>query len=111
MTATADLQTLLTRARGGAVLVVGDLMLECDVTVTEPKGAFVLEVSRGIHRYQARFDPPISNGKYTFEAHDRCVIRVHTDRGLAGIGLGHGGTGLRGAPRMIAATVDTCGPR
>ena len=60
--------------------------------------------------YQARFDPPISNGKYTYETHDRCVVRVHTDVGLTGIGLGDGGTGVRGAPRMIAATVESLQP-
>ncbi|HZZ78956.1 MAG TPA: S26 family signal peptidase [Gemmataceae bacterium] len=35
---------------------VGDLMLECNVDVTEPKGEFCLELSRGIHRFQACFD-------------------------------------------------------
>lgn len=35
---------------------VGDLMLECNVDVVEPKGEFCLELSRGINRFQASFD-------------------------------------------------------
>jgi signal peptidase I len=35
---------------------VGDLMLECNVEVVEPKGEFCLELSRGINRFQASFD-------------------------------------------------------
>lgn len=35
---------------------VGDLMLECNVEVAEPKGEFCMELSRGINRYQASFD-------------------------------------------------------
>ncbi len=35
---------------------VGDLMLECNLEVVEPKGEFCLELSRGIHRFQASFD-------------------------------------------------------
>ncbi len=35
---------------------VGDLMLECDVQVVEPKGELLLELSKGIYRYQASWD-------------------------------------------------------
>ncbi len=42
---------------------VGNLMLECDVTVTEPKGMLVLELSRGIYRFQARIQ--LDSGKCT----------------------------------------------
>jgi hypothetical protein len=35
---------------------VGDLMLECKLTVVEPKGQFWMEVSRGVDRFQARFN-------------------------------------------------------
>lgn len=35
---------------------VGDLMLECDVKVTDPAGFFVLELSKGVDRFQARWD-------------------------------------------------------
>jgi signal peptidase I len=35
---------------------VGDLMLECKLTVEEPKGEFWMELSRGVDRFQARFD-------------------------------------------------------
>jgi signal peptidase I len=34
----------------------GDLMLECKLTVEQPQGEFWMEVSRGIDRFQARFD-------------------------------------------------------
>ncbi len=33
-----------------------DLMIECTVKVDKPEGTFVLELSRGTHRYQASFD-------------------------------------------------------
>ncbi|MCS7047525.1 MAG: S26 family signal peptidase, partial [Gemmataceae bacterium] len=35
---------------------VGDLMLECQVTAAKAEGEFWLELSKGIHRFQARFD-------------------------------------------------------
>ncbi len=35
---------------------VGDLMLECQVDVREPQGELYLEVSKGIHRFQACWD-------------------------------------------------------
>jgi signal peptidase I len=35
---------------------VGDLMLECNVEATKGEGEFVLELSKGIHRFQARWD-------------------------------------------------------
>jgi L-alanine-DL-glutamate epimerase-like enolase superfamily enzyme len=60
--------------------------------------------------YQAPLDPPISNGKYTYATHDRCVVRVHTDEGVTGIGLGDGGTGLVAAKEMIRATVESLRP-
>ncbi|MFO0964443.1 MAG: S26 family signal peptidase [Gemmataceae bacterium] len=34
----------------------GDLMLDCSVEVLEPRGEFWMELSRGIDRFQARFD-------------------------------------------------------
>ena len=34
----------------------GDLLLDCNVTVTEAKGQFWMEVCRGVDRFQARFD-------------------------------------------------------
>jgi L-alanine-DL-glutamate epimerase-like enolase superfamily enzyme len=60
--------------------------------------------------YQAPLDPPISNGKYTYATHDRCVVRVRTDEGVTGIGLGDGGTGLHAAKEMIRATVESLRP-
>jgi signal peptidase I len=35
---------------------VGDLMIDCEVKITDPQGEFVLELSRGIDRFQAKFD-------------------------------------------------------
>ncbi|HJT77139.1 MAG TPA: S26 family signal peptidase, partial [Gemmataceae bacterium] len=35
---------------------VGDLLLECDVTVEQPTGQLVMELSRGVDRFQARWD-------------------------------------------------------
>jgi hypothetical protein len=42
---------------------VGDLMLDCQVTVDKAEGEFWLELSKGIHRFQARFD--LSSGLCT----------------------------------------------
>lgn len=42
---------------------VGDLMLECNVDVTEPKGEFWIELSKGINRFQARWD--LASGQCT----------------------------------------------
>jgi hypothetical protein len=41
----------------------GDLMLECSLEVTEPKGEFWMELSRGIDRFRARFD--LATGRCT----------------------------------------------
>src|SRR5205823_2240661 len=35
---------------------VGDLMLNCKLTVDEPKGEFWMELSKGVDRFQARFE-------------------------------------------------------
>ncbi|HXG09720.1 MAG TPA: S26 family signal peptidase [Gemmataceae bacterium] len=42
---------------------VGDLILECEVTVEDPKGELVLELSRGVDRFRARWD--LASGKCT----------------------------------------------
>lgn len=42
---------------------VGDLMIECNVEVLEPKGEFLFELSKGHDRFQARWD--LSSGKCT----------------------------------------------
>lgn len=41
----------------------GDLMLECKLTVTKAEGAFLMELSKGINRFRARFD--LGTGKCT----------------------------------------------
>jgi signal peptidase I len=35
---------------------VGDLILECELKVAQPKGRFVLDLSKGVDRFQARWD-------------------------------------------------------
>jgi signal peptidase I len=35
---------------------VGDLMIECEVNVDKPEGEFVLELSKGVDRFQASWD-------------------------------------------------------
>jgi signal peptidase I len=35
---------------------VGDLMIECEVNVEKPEGEFVLELSKGVDRFQASWD-------------------------------------------------------
>jgi signal peptidase I len=47
-----------THGHGGAPTPnwVGDLMLECKLTVEEPKGEFWMELSKGVDRFQARFN-------------------------------------------------------
>src|SRR5262249_39176107 len=42
---------------------VGDLILECEVTVDDPLGELVLELSRGVDRCRARWD--LGSGKCT----------------------------------------------
>jgi signal peptidase I len=42
---------------------VGDLMIECDVTIDKPQGQLVLELSRGSQRFRAVFD--LASGECT----------------------------------------------
>lgn len=37
---------------------VGDLILECEVTVDRPSGELILELSKGVDRFRARWDLP-----------------------------------------------------
>jgi len=48
---------------------VGDLMLECDVKVEQPEGELTLELSKGVDRFQARWD--LSTGECTLYRNDR----------------------------------------
>jgi signal peptidase I len=50
---------------------VGDLILECEVAVDQPAGEFVLELSKGVDRFRARFD--LKNGTCT-------LLRVRGDK-------------------------------
>jgi signal peptidase I len=58
---------------------VGDLMIECNVEVVQPKGDFVLEVSKGHYRYQARWD--LATGKCGLKSTD--LAGKETDLGSA----------------------------
>ena len=49
-------------------------------------------------------------GIYTYATNDLSVVRIGTDEGLVGLGLGDGGTGLSEAPRLIDATVASLSP-
>jgi signal peptidase I len=51
--------------QGPAQNWVGDLMLECKLTVDKAEGSFHMELSRGINRYRARFD--LETGLCTLE--------------------------------------------
>lgn len=42
---------------------VGDLLLECEVTVQAPKGEFFMELSKGVDRFRAKWD--LSTGNCT----------------------------------------------
>jgi signal peptidase I len=44
---------------------VGDLMLEAEVTVEQPQGELVLELSKGVDRFRARWDLASDNGLCT----------------------------------------------
>jgi signal peptidase I len=50
---------------------VGDLILDCDVDVQQPQGALTLELSKGVDRFQARWD--LSTGVCT-------LVRLHDGR-------------------------------
>jgi signal peptidase I len=49
---------------------VGDLMLECDVDLQKGQGEFVMELSKGIYRFQARWN--LASGECT-------LYRLHGD--------------------------------
>jgi hypothetical protein len=57
---------------------VGDLMLECNVDVTEAKGEFWIELSKGIDRFRARWD--LSTGQCTLfrEGPDKKLVELDT---------------------------------
>jgi signal peptidase I len=47
---------------------VGDLMIECNAEVGEPKGELWLELNKGIYRYQARWD--LASGQCSLKSID-----------------------------------------
>jgi signal peptidase I len=51
---------------------VGDLMLEAEVEVTKSAGEFVVELSKGVHRFQARWD--LASGVCTLYKNEYVVI-------------------------------------
>ena len=56
---------------------VGDLMIECSLNVSKVEGEFWLELSKGINRFQARFD--LSNGMCTLYKLDVDKKKVELD--------------------------------
>jgi L-alanine-DL-glutamate epimerase-like enolase superfamily enzyme len=63
-----------------------------------------------VDTYQMPLEPPISNGKYTYATSDLCLVRVTSDNGTVGYGVGDGGVGLARAAQMTAATVESLRP-
>ena len=63
-----------------------------------------------VDSYREPISPPIRNGRYTYASHDVCLVRVATDDGTVGLGIGDGGVGLAGAPAMISGTVESLRP-
>ena len=63
-----------------------------------------------VESYRAPIDPPISNGRYTYATIDLCLVRISTDEGITGLGVGDGGVTLQGAPEMIRGTVASLQP-
>jgi len=63
-----------------------------------------------VEYYRAPLPAAISNARYTYATSERCIVKVTTDEGITGVGVGDGGTGLAGAPQMIAGTVESLRP-
>jgi L-alanine-DL-glutamate epimerase-like enolase superfamily enzyme len=63
-----------------------------------------------VDSYRQPIEPPIRNGRYTYASHDLCLVRISTDCGNVGLGVGDGGVGLVGAPAMIRGTVESLRP-
>ena len=63
-----------------------------------------------VDSYRTPIEPPISNGRYTYASHELCLVRVVSDNGLVGFGVGDGGVCLSAAPAMIRAPVESLRP-
>src|SRR5206468_5243418 len=48
---------------------VGDLILECDVTIHQPQGELVLDLAKGVDRFQAKWD--LATGNCSLVRHHR----------------------------------------
>jgi signal peptidase I len=75
---------------------VGDLILDCDVTVEQPEGQLVLELSKGIDRFRARWD--LSSGVCT-------LLRV-TEDGEQQLGESKTSLANKGTYQVRFANVD-----
>lgn len=81
---TLDYNALQTNSEHGNIVTsiynqahwVGDLMLECNLEVTEPKGEFWFELSKGIDRFRACFD--LASGECTLyrEGPDKTPVKL-----------------------------------
>jgi signal peptidase I len=77
---------------------VGDLILECTVTIEKPEGELRLELAKGVDRFQARFN--LATGTCS-------AVRLGSDGEKE---LGSSDTGLKtaGTYRLRFANVDDC---
>ncbi|HCU73914.1 MAG TPA: enolase, partial [Chloroflexi bacterium] len=57
--------------------------------------------------YAKPYSKPISNGKYTYVASKNVMVRITTDEGIEGVGIGGGG-GFSSAPGsdIVVTTVN-----
>ncbi|MDH4104364.1 MAG: mandelate racemase/muconate lactonizing enzyme family protein [Thermoleophilia bacterium] len=63
-----------------------------------------------VETFRIPLDPPIENGRYRYASVDLALVRVTTDDGIEGFGIGDGGVGLAGAPLMTDGTVASLRP-
>jgi signal peptidase I len=77
---------------------IGDLILECTVTIDKSEGGLVLELAKGVDRFQARFN--LATGICS-------VVRLGSDSEKE---IGSSDTGLKaaGTYRLRFANVDDC---
>src|SRR5712691_3699660 len=80
------------------------------VHLARTRGRMTTIVDVTVDSYRVPIDPPIRNGRYSYASHDVCLVRVVADDSSVGLGIGDGGVGLRGAPQMIRATVESLKP-
>jgi L-alanine-DL-glutamate epimerase-like enolase superfamily enzyme len=68
----------------------------------------IVDVSLEAYRWPRK--KPIRNGKYTYKDSGIGVVKVKTDEGLEGLGLGAGGANIPGGEQLSKATVEAFKP-